>query len=139
MIFKMFNSDFGFKYNGQNYDFDHVENFTIENPEQTRLTRGANGNSKTGLVYKEGIKEPKKVTVTIIGMSIQIKEVLDAIYEGKERLDVYAVDRSDGSSKIAKNAVLCQQPMQLSLDEGAESMNVSLMFESFDLTETHKS
>lgn len=139
MIFKMYNSDFGFKYNGQNYDFDHVENFTIENPEQTRITRGANGTSKMGIVYKEGIKEPKKVTVTIIGMSIAIKEVLDNIFNNKDRLDVYAVDRSDGSSKIAKNAVLCQEPMQLSLDEGAESMNVALVFESFDLTETHKS
>jgi len=45
----------------------------------------------------------------------------------------------DGSSKMAKNSVLCQQPQQLVLDESPDSMNVSLSFESFDLTETMKS
>ena len=139
MIFKIYDCDFGIKYNGVNYDFVHVENLTIEDPESTKLIRGANAGNKVGLVYKEGIKEPKKVTVTIKGMSAELKAVLDGAYEAKDRLDVYCISRSDGSSKMAKNAVLSQMPQQLTLDETEGSVNVALAFESFDLTETHKS
>lgn len=139
MIFKIYESDFGIKYNGVNYDFTHIQSLTIEDPENTKLVRGANGGNKLGLVYKEGVKEPKKVTVVIIGMAADLKAVLETAYANKDRLDAYCVSRVDGSSKIAKNAVLCMQPQQLNIDEGPESMNVSLVFESFDLVEVHKS
>lgn len=139
MIFKIYESDFGIKYNGTNYDFVHVSSMTLEDPETTKLVRGANGGNKVGLAYKEGLKEPKKVNVSIIGMSMELKAVLDAAYAAKDRLDVYMVSRVDGSSKIAKNAVLAMQPQQLNIDEGPESMTIALSFESFDLVETHKS
>lgn len=137
--FKIYDCDFGIKYNGQNYEFTHVNSLTIEDPETTRLIRGSNAGNKTGLPYKEGIKDAKKITVTILGMTADLKAVLDQAFENKDRLDVYAISRSDGSSKIGKNAVLSQQPQQLSLDESAESMNVALAFETFDLSEVHKS
>lgn len=139
MIFKMYNCDFGFTYGGTNYEFEHVDSLTIEDPENTKLIRGANAANKLGLVYKEGIKQPKRMTVTIIGMSAEIKTLLDTIYQNKERLDPYCVDRTDGSSKIGKNSILAMQPMQLNVDESPESMNVSLVFETFDLQEVHKS
>lgn len=139
MIFKMYNCDLGIKINGVTYDFDHVENFSIEDPENTKLIRGSNAKNKTGLVYKEGIKEPKRVTVTIIGISQELKAVLDAAYTGQSRLDVFCIDRTDGSSKVAKEAIISQQPQQLSLDSSPESMNLALIFESFDLSEVHKS
>lgn len=139
MIFKIYECDFGIKIDGVDYQFVHVDNLTIEDPENTRLTRGANAGNKTGFVYKEGSKEPKRITVTIAGMSVELKEVLDLAYKNQTRLDVYCISRNDGSSKMAKNAILNQQPQQLSIDESAESVNVALSFESFDLTETHKS
>ncbi len=139
MIFKIYDSDFGIKYNGINYDFDHVGDLQIEDPENTRLVRGANASNKIGLVYKEGVKEPKKWTVTIMGMSLALKTVLDAIYEDRERVDVYCISRVDGSAKMGKNAILCQQPQQLTVDDSQETMNVVLMFETFDSTEVHKS
>lgn len=139
MIFKMYDCDFGIKYNGVNYDFEHVQDLQIEDPENTRLVRGANAGNKIGLIYKEGIKDPKRVTVTIMNMSAELKAVLDQAYDNKDRLDVYCINRLDGSSKIAKNAVLSQQPQQLTVDESPESMNVALAFESFDLSEVHKS
>jgi hypothetical protein len=139
MIFKLYNCDLGIKYNGVNYDFEHVEGLTVEDPESTKLIRGANAGNKTGLAYKEGLKDAKKITVTIIGMSAALKSVLQVAYDKKDRLDVYCVDRDDGSSKIAKNAILSQQPQQLSLSDGADSMNVALVFESFDISEVHKS
>lgn len=138
MIFKIYDSDFGFKYNGINYQFTHVQDLQIEDNEMTRLSRGANASNKLGLVYKEGIKEPKKWTVTIMDMDAALKAVLDQIHENRERLDVYCISRVDGSSKIAKDAILCQQPQQLTIDESPESMNVALIFETFNSAETHK-
>lgn len=137
--FKIYDCDFGIKYNGVSYEFTHVNSLAIEDPETTKLVRGSNAGNKLGLVYKEGIKDPKRITVTIMGMSAELKTVLDQAYENKDRLDVYAIMRADGSSKLARNAVLSQMPQQLSLDDTAESMNVALAFESFDLTEVHKS
>lgn len=139
MIFKLYECDFGIKLNGVNYDFTHVQSLQIEDPENTKLIRGANAGNKVGLAYKEGIKDPKKVTVTIIGMSTELKTVLDAAYVDQSRLDVYAISRVDGSSKMAKNAVLSQLPQQMNMDENPDSMNIALAFESFDLVEVHKS
>jgi hypothetical protein len=139
MTFKIYDSDFGIKYNGVNYDFTHVVDLTIEDPENTRLTRGANATNRMGLVYTEGIREPKRWTVTIMGMSIELKDVLTSAFEKKDRLDVYCISRTDGSSKMARNAILCQQPQQLTIDDTADSMNVQLVFETFDSTEVHKS
>lgn len=139
MIFKIYDCDFGIKYNGVNYDFEHVENLQIEDPETTKLVRGSNASNKIGLSYKEGIKDPKKITVTIIGMSADLKSVLDAAYDAKDRMDVFCVNRNDGSSKIAKNSILSTQPQQLTVDSNPDSMNVALIFESFDLSEVHKS
>jgi hypothetical protein len=137
-IFKMHNCDFGLKYNSVTYDFEHVDSVTIENPETTKLIRGSNAKNKVGLVYTEGTKEPKRITVTLIGMSQELQALFTSIYDAKDRCELFIIDRADGSSKIAKNAVLCQQPEQLSIDESPESMNVQLIFESFDLKEVHK-
>lgn len=138
-IFKLYNCDLGIKINSVSYNFDHVVNLQVEDPEKNKLIRGSNGVNKEGLVYKEGLKDPKIITVTIMNMSASIKSVLDSAFKDKTRLDVFCIDRNDGSSKMYKNAILSNQPQQLSLDETAESMNVALMFESFDATEDHKS
>lgn len=139
MIFKIYDCDFGFTYNGVNYDFEHVEDLTIEDPERTRLTRGANASNKLGLIYKEGIKDAKTLTVTLIGISQALHNLLKNAYFEKERMDFYCISRVDGSSKIGKNAILSQEPMQLTVNESQESMNTALVFESYDVEEVHKS
>lgn len=138
-IFKMYDCDFGITLEGVNYTFTHVENLQIEDPERTRLIRGSNAGNKEGLVYKEGIKEPKTITLTVIGMQPEVHALLKTAYENKTRLDCFAISRVDGSSKIAKNAILSQSPKQLNMDDSAESMNTALIFESFDVEEVHKS
>lgn len=138
MIFKMYNCDFGITYNAVNYDFDHVDSMAIEDPTTTKLIRGSNARSKEGLVYTEGSKDPKVCTVTLIGVSASIYSLLLGIFNDKARCEFYCIDRTDGSSKVGKNAILSQQPMQLNVDESPESMNIALRFETFDLSETHK-
>ncbi len=138
-IFKIYDCDFGVTLSGVNYDFEHVQNIQIEDPERTRLVRGGNASNKTGLVYKEGIKDAKTITLTVIGMPMELHNLLKAAYSDKTRRDCYVVSRVDGSSKIGKNAILSQEPKQLSVDDSAESMNTALVFESFDISEVHKS
>jgi len=139
MIFKLYDCDFGITLNGVNYDFEHVDGLQIDDPERTRLVRGANAGNKLGLIYKEGIKDAKTITLNVIGMPFALHALLKDAYKNKTRLDCYCISRSDGSSKIAKNAVLSQEPRQLSLDESADSMNTALVFESYDVSESHKS
>lgn len=139
MIFKIYNCDFGIKVDGVAYDFEHVAELQIDDPERNQLTRGGNAKNKTGLAFKDGLKEPKRWTLPILNMSAALKGVLDGCFENQTRLDVYCIDRTDGSSKMAKNAIISNRPQQLTVDESAESMNVSLEFVTFDSTETHKS
>ena len=138
-IFKMYDCDFGVTINGTNYDFEHVENLQIEDPESTKLIRGSNAGNKIGLAFKEGLKEAKKITLTVLGIPVDVHNLLKEAYEKKTRVDCYCVSRVDGSSKIAKNAVLSQSPKQLSMDDSAEALNTALVFESFDVEEVHKS
>lgn len=139
MIFKIYNCDFGIKVNGVSYDFEHVAELQIDDPERNRLTRGSNANSKVGLAYKDGLKDPKKWTLPILNMSAALKDVLDGCYNDQTRVDVYCIDRTDGSSKMGKNALLSNKPQQLKVDDSAESLQVSLEFEMFDSSEVHKS
>ncbi len=138
MIFKIYNCDFGVKVNGTSYEFVDIAELQIEDPEKNKLTRGSNGKNTLGLAYKEGTKEPKKWTIPLINMSAAIKDLLDGVFDDQTRVEVYAIDRTDGSSKMAKQAVLCNRPQQLKLDDSPDSMNVSLEFETFDSSEVHK-
>lgn len=139
MIFKIYNCDFGVKISGVDYQFEHVSQITIEDPERNRLTRGSNASNKTGLVYKDGLKDPKRWTIPILNMSVELKAKLDECYDNQTRVDVYCIDRTDGSSKMGKNAILSNRPQQLTIEDTAESMQVSLEFETFDSSEVHKS
>lgn len=139
MIFKIYDCDFGIKVNTVDYEFEHVAELQIEDPEKNKLTRGKNAKNKKGLPYKEGLAEPKRWTIPILNMTAALKAVLDSAYKNQTRLDVYCIDRNDGSSKMAKEAILCNKPQQLTIDDTAESMNVSLEFETFDSDEIHKS
>lgn len=137
-VFKMYDCDFGVTINGVNYDFTHVENLQIEDPERTRLIRGSNAGNKLGLAYKEGLKEAKTITLTVIDIPMAVHVILKDAYTAGTRMDCYCISRTDGSSKIAKNAVLSQSPKQLSMDDSAESLTTALVFESFDVEEVHK-
>lgn len=139
MIFKIYDCDFGIKINGTNYEFDHVSEVNIEDPERNKLTRGSNATNKIGITYREGLAEPKRWTIPIMSMTAALKTVLDSAFENQTRLEVYCVSRTDGSMKSARNAILSNRPQQLTIDETAESMNVSLEFETFDSSEVHKS
>jgi len=138
MIFKLYNCDVGIKVDGVAYEIPHVVEVQVEDPERNRLTRGNNPTNKVGITFKDGIREPKRWTMPFMNMTLALKTVLDSAFVDQTRLEVYAISRDDGSSKMAKNAILSNRPQQLTLDDSAESMHVSLEFESFDIDEVHK-
>lgn len=137
-MFKIYDCDFGVKVNGVSYDFEHVTELQIEDNERNELTRGANASNKVGLAFKTGLRDPKRWTIPILNMSIELKGVLDSCYDEQTRLEVFAIDRKTGSSKMARNAVLANRPQQLTLDETADSLAISLEFVTFDSSEVYK-
>lgn len=139
MIFKIYDCDFSVTIRGQVYTFPEVDNMSLEDPETTELTRGANASNKVGIAYKSGLKEAKTLTVTLLGLTKPMHDLLKDVYNKKERVEASFIDRTDGSSKSARSAILSQSPKQLNLDEGPESMNTALIFKSFDVDEIHKS
>jgi hypothetical protein len=138
MIFKLYDCDVGIKVEGVSYEYKHVAQVTVEDPERNRLTRGNNATNKDGLVYKDGLKDPKRWNMPVMDLDAAMYDLLNRCFDNQLRLEVFAISRKDGSSKMAKKAILSNRPQQLTLDDTAESMQVSLEFESFDLSEVHK-
>lgn len=138
MIFKLYDCDVGIKVGGVAYEIPNVVEVQIEDPERNRLTRGNNPRNTVGITFKDGIRDPKRWTMPFMNMSAALYTVMSNAFKDQTRLEVYAISRADGSSKMAKNAILSNRPQQLTLDDTAESMQVSLEFESFDIAEIHK-
>ena len=138
MVFKIYDCDFGIKVADVNYDFEHCDSFVIEDPESLKLIRGANAKNKLGLLYTEGSKEAKKITVTLVGITTDMFNLLGGVYKERERVEVYCVDRKSGSNIVAKNAILSQKPRQNNIEESPESMNVTISFETYDLNDSYK-
>lgn len=139
MNFKMTNCDFGWNYNDVKYDFDHVESVTIEDPEMVTLVRGSNKKNKEGIVITQGGKDPKVVTVVLIGISKTLFDAFKACWDAQARSECWIVDRSDGSARFVKQAIISKQPRQLSIGEDPDNLNVTVEFHSFDIQEDHKS
>lgn len=139
MIFKLYDCDVGLTVEDVQYFFEHVDSVAVTDPEKTRLTRGANAGNKVGISYREGLKEAKGMVFQVKGISKALHDLLKKVYDDQTRVNVFCVSRKDGSSKNARNAVLCTKPMQLNLDDTPESMNVQLEFETYDMDENHKS
>lgn len=139
MIFQLFDCDIGLKLGGTNYQFGHVEEVTIDDPEETTLTRGSNGTDTDGLAYTDGLNEPKTITIPTMNMPIELYNLLVAAHKNKTRMDFYAVSRRDGSRKSATSALLSKKPQQLTIGNSAESMQVQLVLKSFNTDEVHKS
>ncbi len=138
MIFKAYECDFGFVINGTTYRFDHVISLQIDDPERSDLRRGANASNTTGIVYRSGLTEPKVTTVTILGVTKDVHALLKDAFKNQTRMDQFVINKFDGSSKTTKDSVLQQDPKQMTLDDSPESMQMQLVFASFDVSESHK-
>ena len=124
--------DFYFSRNGEDYDLTAaVDSAAFEDPERKHLTRGSSGQNSTGLIYTEGIKDPKTLTVVFIGLSAEYAALLADMYKEEERTDFKIIDRKTGQMRSFKDAIVSQKPAQATMSEGAEEQNVQVVFECF--------
>lgn len=137
-MFKLYDCDVVMTVEGVNYNFNDVNSIEIEDPEITSLTRGANGKNQEGIPFKEGVRDPKIWTMPVMNIPIELKAVLDDVYEKTKRVDLNCVSRSTGARKSIINAVLRQKPQQLTVDETADSLAVSLAFAGYANKEVYK-
>ncbi|MGB2579416.1 hypothetical protein AAIR98_001335 [Elusimicrobium simillimum] len=136
MILQLRKCDIGFTHNSQAYDFtDQVESVTIEDSEAKHLTRGASARNTKGIVYTEGSKSPKVVTIVLVNMAPEYASLFKTIREEEDRLEIYCIDRKTGAKRMFKDCILQKAPTQLNMAEGAEELNISLVFETFKIEE----
>lgn len=121
-----------FSRNGVDYNITSiVDNTAFENPERKHLTRSASATNTTGLVYTEGVKDPKNVTITAVGISLEMAKMLAEMYAKEERTDFKIIDRKTGRMRSFEKSIISQEPTQSQTGEGAEELNVSFILETF--------
>lgn len=122
---------------GNVYEFLHFDSVGVDTTARTRITRGANAGDRLGVSYKEGLKEADTMTIVAVDVPADLHTQLKTWYDAATRLKIECVD-SIGSSVVAFDSVISREPHQLSIDESVESMNLELIFESFNITTTYK-
>jgi hypothetical protein len=120
------------------YEVPHYNSVEIESPERVRKVRGANAGDKIGITYKEGLTEATTITVTIVDCPAELHTALAQGFEDATPMKVECISESDSSQVVASDCVLSRAPHQLSIADGAESMNLELLFETFDVVTEYK-
>lgn len=133
-IFQISGGDAGFSYNGQNYTFGDVDTIDYTYNQKNHLTRGANGQNKVGISYKEGLKTPDAAEVKVVDCSVAIYALLQTIFSGAKRINFWFIDRDTGEGLTYKNAILRDKPLQTSIGEGEDTISFMFAIESFDLS-----
>lgn len=139
-FFQLLNCDIGLTIRDVNYDFEDLDVAEQEDPRQINLKRGAIGKSTSGIPYGEGWGDPMVHTFTLVNIPSALLTLLREIFnkKGIERLSGYIIDRNTGSSRTIKKAVLGAEPKQLSIGEGADSLNIQVVLRSYVSEEKHK-
>ena len=135
-MFQLSNIEAGITIGAVKYDFS--ANFTSTNAEQSQmnhLTRGGSGKSKVGLIYTEGNASPDVATTVLSGADASVLIALQNAFKNRTRIDLYIIDPVSNWKRFYKNAVIQKMPRQLAIAEGADSMNIEVIVESFDVDE----
>jgi len=133
-LFQVNQGDAGFSYNGKNYTFTDFDTIEYTYNEKNHLTRGASGQNKVGIAYKEGLKTPDSAEVRVVDCSIEIYNLLLTIFKEAGRLSFWFIDRKTGEGLTYKNATIRDKPLQTSIGESEDTIGFMFAIESFDLT-----
>lgn len=132
-LFQISEGDCGFTYKNKNYDFSDFDSIKYTYTQKNNLTRGANGQNKVGIAYKEDLKNPDIAEALIVDCSPEIYSLLNKIKEKQERISFWFVDRKTGEGLTYKNAIIADQPLQPEIGEGADKISFMLKVLSYDL------
>lgn len=137
MILQLRKCDLGLSINGVKYDFTpYVSGVTLEQTQAKHLTRGATGQHKKGFVYTEGLKDPNKIAIVLTGLPAYFFPLLRRHYQEETRMDCYVIDRKTGQARYYKNAIITQEPAQLTMGEGTEELDITLNLEAYETENT---
>jgi hypothetical protein len=134
-LFQINQGDAGFSYNGANYQFTDVDTIQYTYNEKNHLTRGASGQNRVGIAYKEGLKTPDTAEIRVVDCSVAIYKLLLQLFKDATPLSVWFVDRKTGEGFTYKNAVIRDKPRQGEIAEGADAISFMFNVESFDVSE----
>ena len=134
-IFQISQGDAGFSSGGVNYDFSDVDTIDYTYNKKNHLTRGASGQNKVGIAYKEGLKTPDVAEVKVVDCSIAIYNLLLSIFNDASRINFWFIDRTTGEGYTMKNAAIRDKPRQTSIGESEDTIGFMFAVESFDMTE----
>lgn len=134
-MFQIWNCEGGFSYNGQNYKFKDLDSVAYTYSRKNHLIRGANATNKMGILSQEGSKTPDSAEYTVMDCSKAIQKLLLTLFENKERIDAFFIDRNTGEYFIYKDAVVRDKPRQTNVAEDDTSHSFIFAVESFNVTE----
>lgn len=134
-FFQINQGDAGFSYNGVNYNFSDVDTIQYTYNKKNHLTRGASGQNKVGIAYKEGLKTADVCEIKIVDCSIAIYKLLLSLFENSNRISVSFIDRATGEGFTFKNSLIRDKPRQTEISESVDTISFMLAVESFDITE----
>jgi len=134
-IFQISQGDAGFSFGGVNYTFSDVDTVDYTYSRKNHLTRGASGQNKLGITYKEGLKTPDVAEVKVVDCSVAIYKLLLTIFKDSSRLNFWFIDRTTGEGFTFKNAAIRDKPRQTSIGESEDTIGFMFAVESFDITE----
>lgn len=134
-MFQIWNCEGGFTYNGINYKFKDLDSVAYTYNLKNHLIRGANATNKMGILSQEGGKTPDTAEYTVVDCSKAIYSLLLQLFEERQRIDAFFIDRNSGEYIIFKDAVIRDKPRQANVGEDDTSHSFMFAVESFNVTE----
>lgn len=133
IVFKIYKTDFGFSYGSVEYRFKNVDVVGYENPKAKHVVRGRDASDDDGLVYSENFSQPYRVSITTAGLPASYAAMLNKMHEDEERTDFWCIDRKNGMRKTFVNALVSAEVDQLRIEEGEESLKITIALECFKI------
>ncbi len=134
-MFQIWNCEGGFTYNGVNYKFKDLDGIAYTYNQRNHLIRGANATNKMGILSQEGGKTPDTAEYTVVDCSKAIYSLLLQLFEDRQRIDAFFIDRNTGEYIIFKDAVIRDKPRQTNVGEDDTSHSFMFAVESFNVAE----
>lgn len=134
-MLQIWNCDGGFTYNGVNYKFRDLNSVAYTYSQKNHLIRGANATNKMGILSQEGGKTPDVAEYEVQDCSKEIYRLLLQLFEKRQRIDAFFIDRNTGEYIIFKDAIIRDKPRQANVAEDDTSHSFMFAVESFNVSE----
>lgn len=134
-MLQIWNCDGGFTYNGVNYKFRDLNSVAYTYSQKNHLIRGANATNKMGILSQEGGKTPDVAEYEVQDCSKEIYRLLLQLFEERQRIDAFFIDRNTGEYIIFKDAIIRDKPRQANVAEDDTSHSFMFAVESFNVSE----